>query len=407
MELKPKYQYSYFIKPYIIEKDNYENYIEKLLDNQKIKIKEFERERDLDIYTYFLPNIRENIFKTFTFKLDEDIKSKKEKLEKILKLSVINFSYEIDKNIEINEKREDGLVFGVNKIEIMCFNTGVCFLILKTYVDNVKEFCDILNFNYRFKEINSEFLSLKNFEKINLKVDNFEDIDNLKNVLYNITDNNLKNEIDDENFYVYSYACIDGEVWSKDSDFEKIKFDFYKFANLLQGNNNIDLNIESQDGMRIISKWDCARIGITKNSTVLLTSNINTFNYTSMPHKYENEYLYTFLISLYQRIYLKNLSFKFRNIDKLPKYRKDLNQFIKNIWSIEMTKDETGTLLYNNWRQTLEVENIYLEVMNVYDRKTKQEEEEKNKKVNKVLWIIVVICLIINLIDFAILMSIK
>ena len=407
MELKPKYQYSYFIKPYIIEKDNYENYIEKLLDNQKIKIKEFERERDLDIYTYFLPNIRENIFKTFTFKLDEDIKSKKEKLEKILKLSVINFSYELDKNIEINEKREDGLVFGVKKIEIMCFNTGVCFLILKTYVDNVKEFCDILNFNYRFKEINSEFLSLKNFEKINLKVDNFEDIDNLKNVLYNITDNNLKNEIDDENFYVYSYACIDGEVWSKDSDFEKIKFDFYKFANLLQGNNNIDLNIESQDGMRIISKWDCARIGITKNSTVLLTSNINTFNYTSMPHKYENEYLYTFLISLYQRIYLKNLSFKFRNIDKLPKYRKDLNQFIKNIWSIEMTKDETGTLLYNNWRQTLEVENIYLEVMNVYDRKTKQEEEEKNKKVNKVLWIIVVICLIINLIDFAILMSIK
>ena len=407
MELKPKYQYSYFIKPYIIEKDNYENYIEKLLDNQKIKIKEFERERDLDIYTYFLPNIRENIFKTFTFKLDEDIKSKKEKLEKILKLSVINFSYELDKNIEINEKREDGLVFGVNKIEIMCFNTGVCFLILRKYVDNVKEFCDILNFNYRFKEINSEFLSLKNFEKINLKVDNFEDIDNLKNVLYNITDNNLKNEIDDENFYVYSYACIDGEVWSKDSDFEKIKFDFYKFANLLQGNNNIDLNIESQDGMRIISKWDCARIGITKNSTVLLTSNINTFNYTSMPHKYENEYLYTFLISLYQRIYLKNLSFKFRNIDKLPKYRKDLNQFIKNIWSIEMTKDETGTLLYNNWRQTLEVENIYLEVMNVYDRKTKQEEEEKNKKVNKVLWIIVVICLIINLIDFAILMSIK
>ena len=407
MELKPKYQYSYFIKPYIIEKDNYENYIEKLLDNQKIKIKEFERERDLDIYTYFLPNIRENIFKTFTFKLDEDIKSKKEKLEKILKLSVINFSYELDKNIEINEKREDGLVFGVNKIEIMCFNTGVCFLILKTYVDNVKEFCDILNFNYRFKEINSEFLSLKNFEKINLKVDNFEDIDNLKNVLYNITDNNLKNEIDDENFYVYSYACIDGEVWSKDSDFEKFKFDFYKFANLLQGNNNVDLNIESEDGMRIISKWDCARIGITKNSTVLLTSNINTFNYTSMPHKYENEYLYTFLISLYQRIYLKNLSFKFRNIDKLPKYRKDLNQFIKNIWSIEMTKDETGTLLYNNWRQTLEVENIYLEVMNVYDRKTKQEEEEKNKKVNKVLWIIVVICLIINLIDFAILMSIK
>ena len=407
MELKPKYQYSYFIKPYIIEKENYKSYIEKLLDNPKIKIKEFEKERDLDIYSYFLPNIRETIFKTFTFKLDESINSNKEKLDRILKLTVVNFSYELDKNIEINENKEDGLVFGVSKIEIMCFNTGVCFLILKTYVDNMKEFTDILNFNYKFKEINSEFLNLKNFEKINLKIDNFEDIDNLKKVLYNITDNSLKNEIDDENFYVYSYACIDGEVWSKDSDFEKFKFDFYKFANLLQGNNNVDLNIESEDGMKIISKWDCARIGITKNSTVLLTSNINTFNYTNMPHKYENEYLYTFLIFIYKKIYLKNLSFKFRNKDKLEKYRKDLNQFIKNIWSVEITKEETGSLLYSNWRETLDVQNIYLEVMSVYDVKIKEKENEKDKKINKILWIIVVVCLLINLIDFAILMSIK
>lgn len=407
MELKPKYQYSYFIKPYIIEKENYKSYIEKLLDNPKIKIKEFEKERDLDIYSYFLPNIRETIFKTFTFKLDESINSNKEKLDRILKLTVVNFSYELDKNIEVNENKEDGLVFRVSKIEIMCFNTGVCFLILKTYVDNMKEFTDILNFNYKFKEINSEFLNLKNFEKINLKIDNFEDIDNLKKVLYNITDNSLKNEIDDENFYVYSYACIDGEVWSKDSDFEKFKFDFYKFANLLQGNNNVDLNIESEDGMKIISKWDCTRIGITKNSTVLLTSNINTFNYTNMPHKYENEYLYTFLISLYQKIYLKNLSFKFRNKDKLEKYRKNLNQFIKNIWSVEITKEETGSLLYSNWRETLDVQNIYLEVMSVYDVKIKEKENEKDKKINKILWIIVVVCLLINLIDFAILMSIK
>ena len=106
MELKPKYQYSYFIKPFIIEIDKYENYIEKLLNNPKIKIKEFEKERDLDIYTYFLPNIREHIFKTFNFKLDEKINSEKEKLERILKLSVVNFSYELDKNIEVNEKKK-------------------------------------------------------------------------------------------------------------------------------------------------------------------------------------------------------------------------------------------------------------------------------------------------------------
>ena len=408
MELKPKYQYSYFIKPYIIDTCKYNNYIEKLLNNKKIKIREFEKERDLDIYLYFLPEIRENAFKTFNIKIDKSKNvNKKELIEKISKIPVISFYYELDENIEVNDNKENGLSFGISKIEIMCFNTGICFLILKTYLDNMKEFCDVLNFNYRFKEINSEFLSLKNFEKIDLRVDNFNNIDNLKNVLEELTDNNLKNEIDDDNFYVYSYACIDGEVWNKDSDFEKIKFDFYKFANLIQGNYNIDLNIDSQDGLKIISKWDCARIGITKNATVLLTSNINTYNYTNMPHKYENEYLYTYLIVLYQKIYLKKLSLDFKNIDKIKKNRKNLNQFIKNMWSIEITKDETGSLLYNNWRNTLEVENIYLEVMNVYDRKTKQQEEEKNNKVNKILWIIVVICLIINLIDFAILMSIK
>ena len=44
MELKPKYQYSYFIKPYVIKPDEYVDYIQDLMQNEKIKIKNFEKE---------------------------------------------------------------------------------------------------------------------------------------------------------------------------------------------------------------------------------------------------------------------------------------------------------------------------------------------------------------------------
>ena len=49
MELKTKYQYTYFTYPYIIEEDKYEKYLLKLLKDKKIKIKLFEKERDLEM----------------------------------------------------------------------------------------------------------------------------------------------------------------------------------------------------------------------------------------------------------------------------------------------------------------------------------------------------------------------
>lgn len=73
MELKTKYQYSYFIYPYYIEKEKYDKYILKLLKDKKCKFKVFEKEKDLDIYNYFLPNIRKYMFPTFELR-DEKLK---------------------------------------------------------------------------------------------------------------------------------------------------------------------------------------------------------------------------------------------------------------------------------------------------------------------------------------------
>ena len=62
MELKSKYQYTYFIYPYVVDEYKYKKYILYLLNNKKIKIKNIEKEKDLEIYNYFLPNIKRYMF---------------------------------------------------------------------------------------------------------------------------------------------------------------------------------------------------------------------------------------------------------------------------------------------------------------------------------------------------------
>lgn len=65
MELMTKYQYTYFIHPYIIDESKYKKYILKLLKDRKCSYKTFEKEKDLDIYNFFLPTVRSYLFPTF------------------------------------------------------------------------------------------------------------------------------------------------------------------------------------------------------------------------------------------------------------------------------------------------------------------------------------------------------
>lgn len=398
MELKPKYQYSYFIKPYVIKQDEYATYLQNLMQNEKIKIKNFEKEKDMDIYAYFLPQIRNYVFPSF---------SQKENKQNMAEKPVVHFSYDLTQNILVKEKTSEKIIFGIHSIDLMCFQTGICFLILKTYLENMKDFSDILNFNYKFRELNSDFFGFKKYERINLAVDNFSSMEELKNLMKNLVGNVVENEGEDDNFYVYSYACVDGEIWNSDADFEKLKFDFYRFANALPSSYTGELNLDSKEGMKILDKWDCIRIGMTQNTTVLLTSSINTYHYTNLPHKFENEYLYTFLIDLYQKLYLKQMAKELTQKGNIRKKRKAFNQFIKYIWSSELTKDETGSLLYQHWKSLFHLDNLYLETMNLYDTRIKEYNDAKNQHINHFLWLIVVICLLINLIDFGILLSIK
>ena len=65
MDLKTKYQYTYFIYPYVIKENRYIRYLMKLLRDKNCELKIFKKDKDLDIYTYFSNRARNFLFGTF------------------------------------------------------------------------------------------------------------------------------------------------------------------------------------------------------------------------------------------------------------------------------------------------------------------------------------------------------
>ena len=115
MELKTKYQYTYFIYPYMIAENKYTKYLQKLLKDKKCEIRFFKQEKDYDIFSYFLPNIRKFMFPTFSFN-EAKIKKFKE-LDVELQATILQkhpctiFEYQIGKDIQGKTGKENGIFF--------------------------------------------------------------------------------------------------------------------------------------------------------------------------------------------------------------------------------------------------------------------------------------------------------
>ena len=136
MELKVKYQYTYFIKPFLIEEEKYQKYLLSLIKNKKFKLKIFEKERDNNLYSFFIKNIRNYFFPTFEFNREEirDFENMIDSL-KAKKLSELHcniFEYRLENRIQGKVDEKQGIFFDIDKIEIVCLDTGVCFLVIKT-----------------------------------------------------------------------------------------------------------------------------------------------------------------------------------------------------------------------------------------------------------------------------------
>lgn len=67
MELKTKYEYTYFIYPYVIKESKYLKYLMKLLKDKNCELRIFRKDKDMDIYSFFSHRTREYMFGTFNY----------------------------------------------------------------------------------------------------------------------------------------------------------------------------------------------------------------------------------------------------------------------------------------------------------------------------------------------------
>lgn len=411
MEPKTKYQYSYFIYPYMVEKKKYGRYILSLLKNKKCKVKLFEREKDSDIYSYFNPTIRKVVFPSLEYNKFQV--KKFQEFDEIMKSKVLAegmcsiFEYDLGMNVQGKAGSENGIFFGIEKIEIICFNSGICFILIKTNVENSNKFSDILDFNYKFRDINSKVNDFKNYENINIQTDSLEDIKELSEIIEDISGNSedvQSIDVDTNRFLTYSYTCVEPEYWNSERKFDELKNEFYKYANILPSSYNCVLN---EEHLTTVSNWEYIKIGITKTGTVLMSSGIETNNFTRIPYIYENELIYTYLIALYQRLKLKQLIKEFKETDDIIALSKKLIKFTKSLWIKEITHDEFGSNLYRKWRDIFELSYLYRDLKNIYEIKYKKVNVEKNVGITRILIFALCGSLTINVINYLMILSLK
>lgn len=405
MELKTRYQYTYFLHTYIVNQNRYTKYVTKLLKDERFKLRIFKKEEDLELYTYFLPRIRNFLFKTF-----ELTKQKQANLEKLpietraallSEMPSITFEYELEKDMQGKTVDENSIFFRVLKIGLVLFNTGICFMYIKTNIDESKEFSDVLNFNYKFRDINQEFNNLKNYENIKVQADCFEDIKTIKEFISEITGPNfdaLKLNLDVERFYTYSYECIEQTAWNSGTSFENIQSDFLKYINILP--NDKGMHIDANENIKIIQNSKYSKIGLSKLGANLFCSDIDITNYTVLLKEYENQYLYTYILTLYLKTYLKKLNYDFKYGKNLEKTRKAFIEFTKGLWIQEITSEDMGSLIYQNMKEVLEVEKIYMEAKNKYDILYRELNIEKTQKTSKFILAVLVTTLVFNILNF-------
>lgn len=405
MELKSRYQYTYFIHTYIIEQGKYNKYIAKLLKNKNFNLKIFRKVKDLELYTYFLPNIRSFLFKTFELN-----KSKIDKLEELpfeTKVAVLadypclTFEYDLKKDMQGKTIDENSIFFKIQKVGVICFNTGICFLYFKTNIEESNRFADVLNFNYKFKDINQEYEVLKKYENIKVQADCFDNMREIRDFISEITGPNfdaLKLNLDVERFYTFGYECIDQSNWSSEQDFENIKDEFLKYINIIS--NDKVVKISENRNIRVISEEAYSKIGISKMGVNLFSSDVDINNYTVLPHQYENQYFYTYILTLYLKIYLKKINYEFVKNKNIKKARQDFVDFTKKIWIQEITSEDFGSLFYNNLINVLEIENLYNQVKSKYDILYRELKIDKTEKLSIFIATTLVVTLVLNMLNW-------
>lgn len=403
MELKTKYQYTYFIYPYVIEKNKYVEYLYKLLKKKECTLKLFDRKKDIEIDTYFLPEIKEKLF--WSLDLSKEGLKDYETMDLKMKANVLSkknaciFEYSLGKDIPAKIGEEDGIFFDITKIEMVCFNTGICFLLIKTVLNEQANFSDVLNFNYKFRDIQSQTGKTKQQDNIKIQTNQFQNMQTFPEFIKQIAGLNIiakQINLDTNRLITYSYTCLDQNSWNENTDLEIIEKEFEKYRHIGSAGEQID-DVTTKREPVYQEKY--MYYGFSSNSTVLLTSASNIKNYTSLLFEYETVQLYHFIYHLHQKVYLKKINFEFAKTKDFSKVKGRFLNFAKKEWIYEVTNDIKGVILERYFKKAQRLEETFLKLKNEYDLLYKEYEVEKTNKHHSLIIAVVVIMIAINLVS--------
>ena len=233
MDIKAKYHYTYFLNPFVISEEKYEDFLLRLIKDEKWNFRMFDKLADLEIYTHFLTQTKKMLFPSFYWK--EEYKNKIKNMnetkmaKELKKVSCVEFVYDLNDDNIMQGKIEDKnhIFFEIGEIKLICFNTGICFLMFKTNI-NAKDsihFRDLLNFNFKFKQLSSAYAKYKPQDNIYIQTNRFETMESVTDFIKTITDGYVKlcnDDIYSDRMFVYSYACIDESDWNSETNFDDI-----------------------------------------------------------------------------------------------------------------------------------------------------------------------------------------
>ena len=421
-EEKFKYQYTYHILPYIYE-GRYDEYLTRLLKDTNIIEYRYDKIKNLEIFSYFKKDILESMFYEFPYKETEKLSIQK-KVNKLLKYESVTFEYDIidkEKNkismndiVRVagneeyynNEKNRGNIKFDIEDFKIIVFKSGIAFIILKTVLINTRYISDVMDFNYRFKSILSKRDIIKKLDNIEICLfgDEVNGFEKLKQIILNYVGKNKNNKIleNNEEFYTFSYLCIDNIYINEENNKNILKNIYLKYSRILQSS----YDTEGLDEETIVSKnmteIKDTNIGITKISSMLLCSGIDPFNFTVLPRDYETKMLYTYIITLYQKLFLvminKELTSENNKKQKLGRIK--FNDFISKMWYNEITLSEKGSIYYEYLKKILEINKTFDETQLKYKLIFRYNKTNKSNIFYKIMGMIGIISIGLNIYQY-------
>lgn len=375
MELKTKYQYTYFVYPFFVKEKDYAKFITNMILGEKWQGKIFNKIDDIEIDTHFMGSAKTRMFPTLKWSLREKkdfAKSTNVKKAKVLsELSSCMLEYRFEDDVKGKIEDKNAIFFDISKIRLMCFKEGICFLLIKTELTdaNYTDFKNLLNLNYKFRNVTPQFLRIKDYDYIKIQSNRFDTMEDIRKFINKVCIKYDETDMQDaytNRMFVYSYACLDESEWNSTKDFKAIRDYFLKYKHVLSADYNSEFadNIEKDN---TYTRWKYSMYGFTKMSGVLFSSATDHFNFTKLPEYYENVYLYIMLYAFYQRLSYVLLLKEIEDIKNKNVIKNKILKMAKNNALNQVSNSEHAMMLWQNWSKTFGLDDMYKSMIDCYN----------------------------------------